>query len=419
MSGPDRARPGAFGSLSIPAFRWMLAGNTTFFLAMAGQSMVRPYLAYQLSDRPLALGIVMISMAVPMLVLAPFGGALADRMERRRQVQIAQTGVVISELAVLVLLVLGRLEYWQLVLSTFALGCAFPLGMPARHSIVVSIVGKASLGSAVGLSMGIQNVTRVVGPALAGFLIPVIGVEGAYALDVGLFVVAVLTMFAVPRCEPSHEQRAASIRESLLGGVRYVREDRAVLVLLLYGLVPMFLATPFQSLMVVFTEDVWHSGASGLGIVNAAAGIGGVAGSVFVASRSPNAGRQRVMMVSALLLGGLLAAAAFSPSFSLAVGLVFAGFACSSAFGTLNNTAIQLLIPDSVRGRISSFLMMSFSLPMLGTLPVSFAAEEFGAPIAVGASSALAMIFAVVFYLLSRELRGLDARVARELRHGT
>jgi MFS family permease len=422
MSPGDAEGPGAgglgsiFSSLSIPAFRWLFAGNAAFFLAMAGQSLVRPYLAYQLTDSPLALGIVMVSMAIPMLVLSPFGGALADRVERRRLVLIAQAAVIAGDAAVLGLLLAGRLEYWQLVLSTFALGCSFPISMPARHSIVVNLVGRRSLGNAVALTMGAQNVMRVVGPALAGFLIPVIGLTGAYAVNLGLFVLAFVTTLGVPRFEPAGDVRSVPIRDSLMGGFRYVGENRLVLMLLLYGLVPIFLATPFQSLLVVFTEDVWHTGARGLGILNASIGLGGVAGSLFVAARPAGAGRQRVMMLSALLFGGLLAVAAVSPWPALAVGLVFLGYGCSSAFGTLNNTAIQLLIPDAVRGRISSFLMMSFSVPMLGTLPVSAAAEAFGAPLAVGVSSLLAMIFAVVFYVFSRELRSLDDRVAHTIR---
>jgi MFS family permease len=416
-----RGRPGrpgvrsTFESFSIPDFRWLFISNSTFFLAMGGQMLVRPYLAYQLTDSPLALGIVTVSMAIPMLVLSPFGGVLADKIERRNLIAGAQCAATVGEAAVLLLLVLGLLEYWHLVLSTFALGCTFPLSMPARQAIVMNLVGKRGLGNAVALNMGIQNVTRVVGPALAGFMIPQIGVQGAYGVNIGLYLLAVLSVLRIPRFDPPSEARSVPIRESLIGGFRYVGENRLVLVLLLYGLVPMFLATPFQSLLVIFTEDVWHTGPQGLGILNASIGIGGVAGSIFVAARAPGEGRLRVMAFSALCFGGLLAAAAFSPWFLPAVLLVFLGHGFSTAFGTLNNTAIQLLIPDSVRGRISSFLMMSFSVPMLGTLPVSAAAEAFGAPLAVGVASVLAMLSALAFYAFSKDLRNLDAHVAHAM----
>ena len=121
------------------------------------------------------------------------------------------------------------------------------------------------------------------------------------------------------------------------------------------------------------------------------------------------------MMTSVVAFGSLLAAFSISPWFLPAVGLVLAANVFVSIFGTLNNTAIQLLIPDSVRGRISSFLMMSFSLPLLGSLPVSIAADYVGAPVAVGVASILAVSAALVFYLSSEELRRLDAHVRQAM----
>ena len=423
VSAPRPQRPpsggglrGAFASLSVREFRWLLAGNSTFFMAVGGQMLVRPFIAYELTDSPLALGIVSVSMAIPMLFVSPLGGAFADRFERRRLILVAQTAAVLGESSVLALLLLGVLEYWHLVVATILIGSSFPISMPARQAIVINLVGKAGLGNAAALNIGVQNVTRVVGPALAGFLIPWIGIEGVYALDIGLYLLAMVAMIPITPMRPSGEVRAVSMTANLVGGFRYVGQNRIILLLLLYGLVPMFLAAPFQSLLVVFTEDVWHTGTPGLGTLNASIGVGGVLGSIFVATRSPTAGRQRVMLTAALSFGGLLMAAALSPSFSAAVVLVFFGHACSTAFGTLNNTAIQLLIPDSVRGRISSFLMMSFSLPMLGALPVSAAAEAFGAPIAVGVASGLALVSAVAFYALSPTLRSVDAQVAHAMR---
>jgi MFS family permease len=173
----------------------------------------------------------------------------------------------------------------------------------------------------------------------------------------------------------------------------------------------MFLAMPFQTLLAIFARDVWHEGATGLGILNAAAGIGGVAGSAYVAWRGNRDERLRAQMLSVICFGLLLAAFAFCPWFVPALALIFCANIFASLFGTLNNTAIQLLIPDAVRGRVSAFLMMSFSLPMLGTLPLSRAAESVGAPMAVGAAALLAVVAAILFYLLSPELRRLDERV--------
>jgi len=419
VTGPVRAHVpnqggfrAAFGSLRLREFRWLFISNLAFFLAMGGQMLVRQVLAYQLTGSALFLGTVTLVMAIAMLLLSPFGGVLADRRDRRNLIVFAQCGSFAGEFAILLLLVSGRLEAWHLLVSSFLLGCTFPMSMPARNAMVVNIVGKEALVGAMALSMGMHNMTRVVGPALAGFLIPFIEIEGVYSINVSLYLVAILSMFRVSRVKPTQAMRNTPVLESLVGGFRYVGRNRLVLFLLVYGLVPLILAAPLQNLGVVFTEEVWDVGPLGLGILNAAIGLGGVAGTVAVAMRAPGAGRQRMMVTTALLFGGSLTLAAFSPWFAPALILVFAGHAFAATFSILNNSAIQLLIPDEVRGRVSSLMMMSFSLPMFGTFPVSAAAEAYGAPLAVGIASALGLVFAFTFYLLNKDLRSLDARVA-------
>ncbi len=382
-----------------------------FFLAMGGQTIVRPWLTLLLTDRPLALGIVSAAVALPMLLLAPFGGVLADRLERRNLIVGAQTAMIVADLTILSLLVTGRLRFWHLVVSAAVIGCVFPLIMPARQAIVVNIVGKKALGSAIALNMAGVNVTRVVGPAAAGFLIPALGVEGAYGVNLAMYTIAVLSMMRVGRLRTPQADPPASVMTNVVEGVRYLWTHRIVLILLLYGLVPMFLAMPFQTLLAVFARDVWQEGAVGLGILNAAAGVGGVGGSMYVAWRGNRDERLHAQMVSVICFGILLALFASSPWFLPAVVLIFWANVFASIFGTLNNTAIQLLIPDYVRGRMSAFLMMSFSLPLLGTLPISRVAEAVGAPTAVGAASLLAVVAAVLFYACSGELRRLDASV--------
>jgi MFS family permease len=401
----------AFASLRRGQFRWVFASNMAFFLAMQGQGLVRAVIVYDVTDSELALGMVSASVAIAMLLAAPIGGVMADRIERRRLIITAQCAAIASEAMFFGLLITDRLEFWHMIALAAVMGCAFPLIMPARQAIVVNIVGKRGLGSAMALNMAGVNVMRVLGPAAAGFLIAAIGVEKVYAINLGLYIVAVITMLGVSPVPPAARARQLSVLASLAEGVRYVRSHNIVGVLLLYGLVPMFLAMPFQTLLVVFARDVWETGATGLGILNAAAGVGGIAGSFYVAWRGGLESRLRLMMFSVVAFGILLAFFSLSPYFYPAVALILSANVFASIFQTLNNTAIQLLISDDVRGRISSFLMMSFSLPLLGTLPLSAVAERFGAPVAVSGAAAMAVVAAIVFYLVSPALRDMDARV--------
>jgi MFS family permease len=414
-ASPSRFR-GALAALDLPGFRWLFASNLAFFLAMGSQQVVRAWLVFEMTDSEFALGLVSFTVAVPMLVMAPLGGVIADRRERRGLIALGQGTVVATEIGILTLLLLDQLAYWHLLVGSGVMGCMFPFIMPARQAIVANIAGRGGLVNAMALNMAGMNFTRVVGPAAGGFGIGLLGVPGTYAFGVALYALALLCVLQVRRSRPDGSARAVSMRRNLVEGVRYLREDRLVLVLLGFGLIPMFLAMPFQTLLVVFADEVWQVGARGLGLLSGMAGAGGVLGSMWVAWRHESGGRGRRQLASMLGFGGFLLLFAQSPWFWPAVPAVLLANVFASIYGALNNTAIQVLIPDHVRGRISSFLMMSFSLPLLGTLPMSALAEARGAPFAVSLASVLAVAVALLFYAASPALRGMDQAVRHALR---
>ncbi len=406
---------GALAALENREYRWLLTSNLAFFLAIGSQQIVRSWLAFQLTGSELALGLVSFTVAVPMLLMAPLGGVIADRRERRGLIAAGQASVVLSEATILVLLASGRLAFWHLLLASGVMGCVFPFIMPARQAIVANIAGRSGLVNAMALNMAGMNFTRVIGPAAGGFGIAGLGVTGSYALGVALYALALACLLRIQPSRPDGAAARLPLHRNLIEGMRYLREDRLVLVLLLFGLIPMFLAMPFQTLLVVFADEVWEVGSTGLGMLSGMAGAGGVLGSLLVAWRHDAGRRAQLQLLSMLGFGGFLLLFAQSPWFWAALPLVLLANVFASVYGTLNNTAIQILIPDRVRGRISSFLMMSFSLPLLGTLPMSALAEARGAPFAVSLASALAVGVALLFYALSPALRQMDASVRHAL----
>lgn len=406
-------------SLENRQYRWLLAGNLAFFLGMQGQMLVRSIITFELTDSALALGLVNFSVAIPMMLASPFGGVVADRFERRQLIMLGQGALVLSELLVLTLFATGQLQFWHLVVTAMVMGTIFPFTMPARAAIVVDVVGKRGLQNAMALSMGAMNASRILGPTLSGLLIPIIGLSGSMAVGLVLYIVAFFSLFGVDRYPPSETTQGRSVWNDLTEGFRYVAHNRVVLVLLAFGILPMFLAMPFQTLLVIFTEDVWHVGSSGLGVLYALSGAGGLLGSIFVAQRSESRDRLTLMLVSVVGFALFLIGFAWSPWFVLALPMVLIANVCSSVFSTLNNTAIQLLIPDRVRGRISSFLMMSFGVTPLGTLPMSYVAEHFGAPIAVFGAALLVIVVAIVFVASSPALRRVDAHTRDSLEAAT
>jgi Arabinose efflux permease len=395
--------------LRVGAYRWLFTSNMAFFLAMQSQALVRGFLAFRLTKSEFALGGVSFAVAVPMLLVSPLGGVLADRVDRRNLIMAAQSLVLVSEATVLVLYVTGSLVFWHLVAASIVVGCVFPLMMPARQAIVANLVGRERLSSAVALNMTGMNTARVVGPAIGGVLIIGDDVRIAYVAAIATYAAALLLMLKIGPARPPEDPRRTPPWTSFVEGFIYLLENRLVALLLLFGLMPMFLAMPFQQLLPAFAEKVWPVGSNGLGLLSAVVGLGGVAGSLFVAWRGASERRRGLQLASMFGFGGLLVAFCWIPQFPVALAVVFLANALASVFGTLNSTAIQMLIPDEVRGRVSAFLMMSFSLPLLGVLPVSYVARELGVREAVSGAALLATLLAGVFYFASPTLRGSDA----------
>jgi len=393
-------------------FRWLLASNAGFFLALHGQSVVRSWLVYELTGSKLALGQIAAAVAIPMLLIAPLGGVIADRVERRRLILLGQAAVVAAETSILILLWMNQLAFWHLLLGTLVIGVSFPMIMPARQAIVPQLVARERLTAAVAIGGGLFNAARVLGPLLSGVLIDVAGVRVAYAVGTALYLIATLAVLRVARSHAVRKAgRSPTVAHDMLEGLRYIGSQRLVLMLLAFGLVPALLALPVQQLLVVFAREVWHVGSSGFGVLQATAGVGGIAGAIWVA-RLHGTNRLRAMFATAFSFPVLLALFALSPWFWPAIALAFVGYAGSSVFMMLNNAAIQLLVPDRVRGRVSSFMLMSVSLPLLGTLPIGALADAFGAPAAVACACAAALLIALGFWLGSPALRKLDARLA-------
>ncbi len=407
---------GALVSLHQREFKWIFTSNLAFFFAMNGQMLVRSKLAYDLTGSAVALGIVNLAVSLPMLIISPFGGVVADRFERRRLIVGGQAMLLLNEIAVFALLLLGVLQFWHLCVAAVVMGCMFPFIMPARQAIVANVVGKEGLANAMALQMGAMNCARVAGPVTAGFILAEAGTNTAYAVAIVLYLVALVAMAQIRRAPAPDRVEQKSVFSDLAAGVKYVNSDKSVRALLVLSIVPILLAMPFQALLVVFADDVWHVGDFGFGLLQAFAGIGGILGSIFVAVRGDSPRRLRLMMASLLAFGGTLFLFAMSPWFLLALPLVLISDVFASTFNTVNNTAIQLIIPDEVRGRVMSLMMMSFGLTPLGTLPVSAAAQAWGAPVAVAGAASIMVLATLAMFWLSPALRGVDAAGSAAIR---
>lgn len=436
---PRKPRWGkSFAALENVEFRWLLASNTAFFLALNGQMLTRSVLAWEITQQEMALAYINAAFAIPMLFFSFVGGALCDRFERRRLILIGQATLIINELIILTLLIFDSLSFAHLIVAGVVGGIMIPIIMPARTAIVFNTAGPRRLGNAMALGSGMMNISRVVGPALMGSIISFSSPVGAYAMASALFIIAFACLFGVSKKPvaktaahlstmeqansphtPEFETIAPkpSFLADILAGFHYIRTHPAVLTCLIFGFFPLALALPFQNLLILFADDVWQVGEQGLGTMMAVAGLGGVLGSIWVASRGESAKRQKMMVRNVLLFAGLLIVFCFSSNFYWALVALLIANACIGSALTLNNTTLQLLTHDEHRGRVSSFMMLTFGIAPLCVFPLAWATQHIGVAQTIAIASMVLIAAILVLYATNPTLRKLDAQVKLQLKN--
>ena len=358
------------------------------------------WLVLRLTDSPASLGLAAFAGSAPTLLLSLWAGVLADRVDRRRL--LLATQLVIGGLAALlaVLASTGQVALWQIVLIAFAAGCAQAMSMPTFQALMPTLVGREALGNAIALNSAQFNLSRIIGPALAGLIVGVIGESANFwlnALGTTAFVIA-LRSIRLPTQE-ALVRAEAGLWSNLVDGLRYVIGQRVLLALLLLAGSPALFVLPYLALMPVFARDVLGIGAAGLGLLTAAIGVGALAGAISVALfRQPGASA-RTMLLGLLAMAGTLAVFCISRDVALSC-LALAGLgAAQVAYYTTTNTLVQLLSPARFRGRILSiYVLTSLGLLPLGSLGAGVVAQSIGAPqtLLIGAGLTLAGMGAVL-----------------------
>ena len=383
-----------FVAMRHPNYRRYWFGQIGSLVGAWMQSVALPWLVLQLGGSPLQLGLVMAFMFGPSLFLAPLGGVLADRVDKRRTL-VAVNLVAMTQASVLFLLALtGAVEIWHVFLLALVAGFVNAVEMPVRQAFVAELVPREDLVNAIALSSTSFNLSRVVGPAVAGVTIAAFGVASNFGVNAVSYL-SVLIGLALIRPDELHgvtrPARMPSIRASLGEGLRYARATPTVLwPLVLLGGVAAF-AMNFQTLLPLFSRNALGLDSGGYGALFATMGAGSLLGSLGLAFATS----QRPML--RLIVGGgagflvLAFALGFVREPVLAFALVAGiGFASMLMVNTINVT-IQNSIPDVLRGRVMSLYVTVFagSAPIGGLLAGSMA-EAWGAPAAFSIGAALA-----------------------------
>ena len=357
------------------------------------------WLVYRLTNSAFLLGLVAFAAQGPSFILAPFAGVLADRSNRHRIVVAAQALMMAQAIALTILVLTGAIAFWHVLVLSALFGCASAFDIPARQSFLLEMVeDRSDLANAIALNSSMFNAARLVGPAIAGFMIARFGEGVAFlvnALSYAAVITALLAMRIVPRAiKPSTANVFANLREgfSYAFGFEPIRD-----VLLLVAVVALF-GVPFSVLMPVFAVTALHGDATTLGLLMSATGFGALSGALYLAARESVRGLSRVITSSATLFGAALIGFAFSRTLPISlVLLTLAGFGMMVQMAA-SNTFLQTVVHDDKRGRVMSLYTMAYiGVAPLGSLIAGAIAELSGPAASIAAGGGVCMLGAVLF----------------------
>ena len=411
---PERARSGrfqlrTFESLDDRDFRWFYLALLGQMAAMNMQMLARGYLAFELTGSFAALGLIGLANAIPMLALSLYGGVIADRLPKKSVLQVGQAVSALIALFVAILLVADLLSFAALLAAGALQGVVMALMMPSRQSILPEVVGMERLMNAVSLQAAGMNLMRLSGPAAGGFLIAWVGAESLYFIMTAMYLVAVAALMPV---RLRYEGGARPGRQrggdgGLMDGLRYIRNDSTIFILLVMTFVISILAMPYLLMLPGFVDEIFGGGPEELGILISVGGVGSLIGALTLASLPPK--RRGLMLVGSGLLMGI-ALIGFSSSPTIWIGGVFMFFVGVGSAGrqALGNVLLQSYTENAYRGRVMSIYMTQISLMSLGAFFIGLIAEAVGAEWALGGMSALLVVMSVGFFAFSPLLRRLD-----------
>ncbi len=392
-------------------FRNLFIGNIGFFFGMNMMIILRGWLVQDKWDNAAYLGFIMAAVAVPMLLVSPFAGVVTDRVDRRKLLLVAQSVLVVINGFVAVLIITDVILFWHLLIVSSMTGAAFAFNMPGRQALVATLVPRDRLLNATALSTAMMNISRIIGPLIGALLIVPIGIGGAYVVATAFYASAVAVTLLLPPMPPNREKEFTFF-EDLVDGFKYIKGNSMLVALMLFATVPMIFAMPYMILLPVFADRVWDVGEVGFAMMQAASGIGGLIGAMYIANMDSYPKKTRLLVGGAFAFGGFLILFALSPAFwmgLLMIGMVGLG---SMVFMTVNNTSIQLVIPDEMRGRVMSVMMMTFGLMPLGAVPAGVAAENIGVRPVVAVAGALCVAVMLVLFFSLSAFRKMDEELA-------
>jgi MFS transporter, DHA1 family, staphyloferrin A biosynthesis exporter len=393
-----------FDSLQLRDYRLLWLGQITTSMGLWMDQTSRSWLIYSLTHSPLELGFVSALRSLPLLLFGVAAGVVADRYSRKAQLIISQLVNAFLNLALATVIITGRVEVWHIYLTAVLSGTVQAFQMPARQALIPDLVGPKYLMNAISLNSMAVSISRSLGPAICGIVIQFFGVSVSYYMQGIIYAAATIwtAQIQIPKSQIikgySTSENDQSFIESVKEGFAYIGRNKLIMALLILALGPTLLGMPYISFLPIFAIDVLGGDASTQGLLMMAVGIGSVIGALMMASLSQRNGKFLILGAIGFSLSLILFSQ--SPIIWMAViGTFLIGF-FNNSYLSQNQTMLQLLTPQELRGRVLGIYFLDRGLMPLGSLLTGYLATVAGGPWAItimGASCCLLVIVVAFF----------------------
>jgi MFS family permease len=402
-----------FSSLGNPNYRKFFFGQTTSLIGTWMQTTAQSWLVFTLTHSATDIGFVVALQTLPVLLLGPYGGVIADRVDKRRLMIVLQSMMGVQAAILAALSITHMVTYLDVCILAVVLGLNNCFENPSRQAFVLEMVGPDNLRNAVSLNSTMNNVARAVGPAVAGVLIAAVGEGWCFALNAVSFIAVVASLVMMDRTKLNPSTPTVRAKGQLLEGFRYVAKTPQLLIpLIMMGLVGM-LAYEFQVTLPIVAGTVFHGSSAIYGVLMAAMGIGAVIGGLWTAARGKTG--VRAMIQASLIFGVFMSFAGLAPILAIElVAMALVGFA-SVSFLSMANSTLQLNTDPQMRGRVMALWAVAFmgSTPIGGPL-IGWITSVSGARVGLGVGAASCFVAGLIGLLAMRRIRGREAAATNE-----
>jgi predicted MFS family arabinose efflux permease len=410
---PVTRRSGMFRALSNPNFRVFWTGA---FLSNVGtwmQAVAQGWLVLQLTNSPFWLGLDAFMATSPAVIFTLLGGVFADLIDRRRLLIYTQVIAGLAALGLATLVATNLVNRWIVLGFSFVTGCCMALASPSYLAMTYDLVGREDLANAIAMNSTQFQLSRVVGPALAGVAFRVFGLAGCFFANGLSFVAVVAALWKVrPQTRPNMPAHSVKDRRAiwrdLMEGLRYARNRPRVLSLLLLGSINSLFGAPYFTLVPIYARDIFRLGETGLALMMGTAGAGAFCGALLVAYLGDFRRKGWFVLGGSIAFGLCIMGFALSSRLKLSLLFLFGlGFALVVALA-ISNTLLQKLVTDQMRGRVMSMFLLSF----VGTMPVGnilagTASNHFGPQYTLAVGGFIITVVATGVSIFNKRLRDL------------